>query len=146
MAEPAVEYLLTMEHEHGTIMRKGMLRKRVLEDLSGEKPKCGMEKWQDSFVILTPQLLLAYKDAQQPHDNPNLIFDATQCKIRWSSMERSNKTNVFEVKQQKAVVLFYLENFQEANQWFTDLKSIEKSNVMPIEEFPDVAVDLEFAG
>ena len=61
-------------------LKRGHLRKRVFHDLKGEKPKCGMEKWQNSFVILTEDLVLAYKDANQEHDNPNLIFDSTQCK------------------------------------------------------------------
>ena len=124
-------------------LRKGILRKRVFQDLKGEKPKCGMEKWQDSFVMLTEELFLAYKDANQPHDNPNLVFDATQCKVRWSSFERSSKSNVFEVTQDKAVVLFYHEDFEEANRWFSDFKKIEQSHRTPKEEFPDVAVDLD---
>ena len=45
--------------------------------------------------------------------------------------------------QDKAVVLFYHEDFEEANRWFLDLKRIEQSHRTPKEEFPDVAVDLD---
>ena len=46
---------------------------------------------------------------------------------------------MFEVIQDKAVVLFYHESFDEANQWVSDFKAIERKFRTPKEEFPSKA-------
>ena len=68
-------------------LRKGILRKRVFQDLKGEKPKCGMEKWQDSFVMLTEELFLAYKDANQPKAHKIISSALDEIQLRTQRMQ-----------------------------------------------------------
>ena len=70
---------------------------------------------------------MTYKNANKfmANDMPDEVFDATQCKIRWSGVERSSKKNCFEVFHEKSIVLFYHDEFNEANLWLVNFKEIE---------------------
>ena len=108
------------------VLRQGELNKHVVTDKKGEKPKRGMWKWSKTYVVLSDTVFMTYRNSNKfiANDMPDEVFDATQCKIRWSGVERSSKKNCFEVFHEKSIVLFYHDDFNEANLWLVTFKEI----------------------
>ena len=98
--------------------------------LGGKAQKKGMEKWKNCYAVLTEQLFMIFRNSKDfmSHKVPDEFFDAKQAKIRWSDMERSKKDNVFEVYDEKTLILFYHEEFNEANLWMRNFKDIENKH------------------
>ena len=98
--------------------------------LGGKAQKKGMEKWKNCYAVLTEQLFMIFRNSKDfmSHKVPDEFFDTKQAKIRWSDMERSKKDNVFEVYDEKTLILFYHEEFNEANLWMRNFMDIENKH------------------
>ena len=98
--------------------------------LGGKAQKKGMAKWRNCYAVLTEQLFMIFRSSKDfmSHNMPDEVFDAKQAKISWSGMERSKKKNVFEVYDAKTLILFYHEEFNEANFWMRNFKDIENNH------------------
>ena len=111
------------------VMKQGELRKHIIM-VGGKNQKKGMRKWRTTYAVLTENLFMTYRNAKDfmSHNTPDELFDAKQAKIRWSDLERSKKDNVFEVYDEKTLILFYHEEFNEANLWMRNFKDIENKH------------------
>ena len=89
-----------------------------------------MWKWKSCYAVLTDSTFIIYRNEERftVYNDPSEVFDATQCKIRWSGIERSSKINCFEVFHGNSIVVFYHDEFKEANMWVMDVKEIERKH------------------
>ena len=124
-----IEFRKSMEQSSNEfeVVRQGELKKHIINK-DGKPHKKGLRKWNKSYVVLTDKMFMTYRNAKDfmDHKIPCELFDVKQAKIRWSDTERSTKPNVFEIYNDKTLILFVHEEFKEANQWVRDFKDIEK--------------------
>ena len=119
-----------MSHGHDfELIRQGEIKKHIVM-AGGKAQKKGMRKWRTCYAVLTEQLFMLFRNSKDfmSQSVPDELFDAKQAKIRWSDMERSKKDNVFEVYDEKNLILFYHEEFNEANLWMRNFKEIENKH------------------